>query len=502
MSTAAVAKSRNDPPSPSEPYVQLLPQARIVRRGRHDFGPATFALVDFVLVCASGFIAYTLRFSPGFSGIVRFAERSSSPAVPLLNEHLAFFLLYAALLLLTAHWQNLYRQYPERASRPESARVLQATGVATLVLTAFIYLSGTKTVSRLFVGLTAVFSSLLLVLWRVCRSHSKKKQFAKGKDCQHALIVGAGKVGQHLAAYLEGNPGFGYKVIGFLDGNHHEDPRILGKMEDLVRVARQEFIDDVFITIPSERDIVKKIATEGEALRLGIKVVPECYDGLAWHSPTEYIGDFPVLLLQRVTIPFFPLFLKRIIDVVGSSLGLVLISPFLLVTAIAIKLDSSGSIFYRASRVGKKSRRFVCYKFRTMVADADQRKRELNHLNERVGPLFKIANDPRVTRLGAILRKYSIDELPQLWNVLKGDMSLVGPRPPEMEEILAYKLDHLRRLEITPGVTGLWQVSARHDPSFETAVALDKHYIENWSLLLDFRILLKTVPVIIRGQGR
>jgi lipopolysaccharide/colanic/teichoic acid biosynthesis glycosyltransferase len=137
-----------------------------------------------------------------------------------------------------------------------------------------------------------------------------------------------------------------------------------------------------------------------------------------------------------------------------------------------------------------------------MVLDADKQKKDLAHLNERVGPLFKITGDPRVTRLGAFLRKYSLDELVQLWNVLKGDMSLVGPRPPEVEEILSYQPEQFRRLEVTPGVTGLWQVSARHDPFFETAVALDNYYIENWSLGLDIEILLKTIPVVLKGLGR
>ena len=162
-----------------------------------------------------------------------------------------------------------------------------------------------------------------------------------------------------------------------------------------------------------------------------------------------------------------------------------LLSPFLIVIAIAIKLESQGPVFYASERIGKKGRVFRCYKFRTMVRDAEKRRAEFMHMNERDGVLFKITNDPRITRLGRILRKYSLDELPQFINVLRGDMSVVGPRPPIASEVMEYKLSHLRRLDVTPGITGLWQVQGRQDPSFDSYVSLDVTYIENWSLWLD-----------------
>jgi exopolysaccharide biosynthesis polyprenyl glycosylphosphotransferase len=411
-------------------------------------------------------------------------------------------LLYVAIVVLAAHWQNLYRYLPERSTSTESGQAARAVAVATILLTAFIYLAGTKTVSRFVVGLTAALSAMSLITWRAFRSHWRTRQLERGHGCQHALIIGAGKIGQRLATYLDENPHFGYKVMGFLDSNHHQDPRVLGKMEDLARVSCQEFIDDIFVTIPSERELVKRITLEAGSLSLGVKVIPELYDGVGWLSTVEFVGDFPVSILRSPPLPAFRLFLKRVLDVIGSVVGLILLSPILGLIAIAIKLDSKGPILYHGRRVGKKGRQFVCYKFRTMVLDADKQKKDLAHLNERVGPLFKITEDPRVTRLGAFLRKYSLDELVQLWNVLKGDMSLVGPRPPEVEEILDYQPEQFRRLEVTPGVTGLWQVSARHDPFFETAVALDNYYIENWTLWLDLEILLKTIPVVLKGLGR
>jgi lipopolysaccharide/colanic/teichoic acid biosynthesis glycosyltransferase len=175
--------------------------------------------------------------------------------------------------------------------------------------------------------------------------------------------------------------------------------------------------------------------------------------------------------------------------------------PVMLVIAIMVKLDSPGPIFYRASRIGRKGRTFTCLKFRTMVVDADKKLKDLQHKNERDGILFKMTNDPRITKMGIKLRKYSLDELPQFFNVLAGDMSLVGPRPPLASEVEKYDLAHLKRLDVLPGMTGLWQVEARQDPSFDSYISLDTAYVENWNLLLDVRILARTVGVVLGGTG-
>jgi lipopolysaccharide/colanic/teichoic acid biosynthesis glycosyltransferase len=195
------------------------------------------------------------------------------------------------------------------------------------------------------------------------------------------------------------------------------------------------------------------------------------------------------------------LLIKRVIDVVISAAVLMVIWPLLVLMVLAVRLDSPGPALYCARRVGKKGRTFVCYKFRTMVEDAERLKQQLRTQNEREGPFFKLKNDPRITRVGKWLRKYSLDELPQFWNVLLGDMSLVGPRPHPVDDYEQYALEHLRRLHVTPGVTGIWQVSARQDPSFERNMELDIEYIENWDIWGDFRIMLKTIPAIFRGAG-
>ena len=192
---------------------------------------------------------------------------------------------------------------------------------------------------------------------------------------------------------------------------------------------------------------------------------------------------------------------KRAMDLVLSAVALALLSPWLAIIGMVIRLDSVGPVLYRAPRVGKKGQRFLCYKFRTMVANADSLKEQLRARNERQGPFFKIADDPRVTRVGRVLRRYSLDELPQLWNVLRGEMSLVGPRPHPLDDFERYAPEDSLRLAVTPGVTGLWQVTARRDPSFQRNVQLDLQYIEHWSLAMDLQILCRTVPAVLRGTG-
>ena len=207
----------------------------------------------------------------------------------------------------------------------------------------------------------------------------------------------------------------------------------------------------------------------------------------------DYLGEIPIMSLYREPVPAIGRVVKRALDVVGSLFGLSALSPLLLVIGAIIRWDSDGPVFYRCLRMGKKGKGFVCYKFRTMIENADSLKDSLRHLNERDGAIFKISRDPRITRVGKVLRKYSLDELPQLWNVLRGDMSLVGPRPHPMDDYNKYGLEHLRRLDVTPGITGLWQVTARRNPSFEKSVALDVEYIENWSMWMDLSILFRTV---------
>jgi lipopolysaccharide/colanic/teichoic acid biosynthesis glycosyltransferase len=246
---------------------------------------------------------------------------------------------------------------------------------------------------------------------------------------------------------------------------------------------------------------MEHVLREARRLRLDVKLVPELFGSIPPAHEVERAGDLPMISLHVEHSPSIGLAFKRTVDVIGASLALTFLSPLLLAISGLIKMDSPGRILYRAQRVGRKGRLFRCYKFRSMVSDADQLKGRLRQNNQRSGPCFKIVRDPRITRLGRLLRRYSLDELPQFWNVVKGDMSLVGPRPHPVDDFAAYEIEHLARLDVTPGITGLWQITARKDPSFERGMALDREYIRTWSLGTDMRILLKTVLAVVQGSG-
>lgn len=461
-----------------------------------------YGMIDVACVLVNGSIAFLLRFSPADLHHLSISRHLTAATDQLTARYGGFLLLYVVLILLFCQLQDLYRTPRGRPSSKETFAVIKAVSFATLLLTAFIYLSGVDIVSRSVVATSLLLNIVALAAWRYAKRQLVIHRVERGIGTRNAVIIGAGKVGQALARELEENKLLGYRFKGFLDENHSNDPRMLGNIENLPRVARAQFVDEVFITIPSERELVKRIAIEARQHHLDVKVVPDLYDGLAWNAPLHRVGDFPVMEIHWRAIPTLGLFAKRVFDVAFSSVALVLCVPLLSFLAAWIKLDSPGPVFYRSRRAGRKGRVFSCYKLRSMVPDADDLKESLRNRNERQGPFFKIENDPRITPCGRFLRKYSLDELPQLWNVLKGDMSLVGPRPHPIDDYSKYDLDHLRRLEVRPGVSGLWQVTARRDPSFETSVRLDLEYMDNWGFILDLRILLKTLPVVLGGKGQ
>ena len=232
---------------------------------------------------------------------------------------------------------------------------------------------------------------------------------------------------------------------------------------------------------------------------LDVTLVPNLLDCTATHI--VQVGHWPLITVHEERPPAAPLVIKRAFDLIGATVGLLLTAPLLAVIALLIKRDSHGPSIYAAPRVGRKGAPFRCYKFRTMSVNADAIKQHLRNLNQREGAFFKIESDPRITRCGRWLRKYSIDELPQLWNVLRGEMSLVGPRPHPVDDFARYQLTDFCRLDVRPGMTGLWQTTARRDPSFQTNTRLDREYIQRWSLALDLRILIKTIRVVVAGGG-
>jgi len=342
------------------------------------------------------------------------------------------------------------------------------------------------------------FSALLTWRWQKRRRDGRPQP---GGELRNVLIVGAGGVGRRVAAYVKGHPEAGRTMCGFLDNERPLGNGVVGRVSDLARLARTGFVDEVILAAPHDHGLTQEVLRESRRLRLDLEIVPELFGCTPTGREVERVGDSLVICVHAERLPEVGLVLKRVVDVIGAGLALTVLSPVLAGIAGLIKLDSPGPVLYCAQRAGRKGRRFRCYKFRTMVSDADALKQHLRRNNQRAGPFFKIKDDPRITRLGRFLRRYSLDELPQLWNVLKGDMSLVGPRPHPLDDVAGYEIEHLARLDVTPGITGLWQVTARRDPSFQRGMELDREYIRTWSLGSDLRILLKTFLAVVQGSG-
>jgi exopolysaccharide biosynthesis polyprenyl glycosylphosphotransferase len=275
-------------------------------------------------------------------------------------------------------------------------------------------------------------------------------------------------------------------------------------MSELQSMLATEPVDEVFISLPMDKygHVIEAIVQLCQEQGIVVRVQPD----LSLRTFVKpYIGEFngvPFVTVRSVPRDGWPLFIKRLIDVVGGAALLVGLAPLLALAALLIKIDSPGPILFRQERIGLNKRRFQLLKFRTMLVGADQQQHGMEQLNEANGPVFKIKDDPRITRLGKFLRRYSIDELPQLFNVLNGDMSLVGPRPLPVRDVERINVQwHKRRFSVKPGITCLWQVNGRSDVSFDRWVQMDLEYIDHWCLGLDIKILIKTVPVVLRGSG-
>jgi len=353
------------------------------------------------------------------------------------------------------------------------------------------------------VSLACVMICLNRLAWWWLRSSRNGGRF----DGRHVLVIGTNRASEALRRQILSHCFAVREFKGFVrltrrffaddvDASH-----ILGGVHQLRTICRVNFIDEIILAEDCPVALIMDLVDEAREMGINVFALPGIHDDSGQDRPCERVGDFGLIPLHLEEDAPIARAAKRVCDLALSCLGLVAVSPLLLIIAFAIHLDSEGPIVYISKRIGRKGRPFPCFKFRTMCVGADQMKAQLMEKNERDGILFKMANDPRVTRVGRILRKYSLDELPQIMNVIRGEMSLVGPRPPIASEVESYQVDHYRRLEATPGLTGAWQVTARHDPSFEKYVAIDIDYVKNWSFWLDLEILLKTAAVVCRGTG-
>jgi exopolysaccharide biosynthesis polyprenyl glycosylphosphotransferase len=361
--------------------------------------------------------------------------------------------------------------------------------------------------SRLFVPFIWASVIAVLCLGRLLVSGVMGILYRLGLGETRVLVVGSGRVGKMVMQSLTASPDLGYSVVGFLH-DLTEQPgdfgrfRMLGTIHDISMVIRSMQVDEVIIALPSE---MNKYAMQSvrlcEHLGASFKLIPDMYELNLSRIDMESIEGIPLLGIKQVSLNTPQRIITRLIDISVSLFGLIIGSPLYLLIALAVKLTSPGPIIYKQERVGINGKRFFMFKFRSMYSDADQRLAQLLSQNEAQGPIFKMKSDPRRTPIGRLIRRTSLDEVPQLLNILKGEMSLVGPRPPLPSEVAQYEEWQKVRLAIKPGLTGLWQIRGRSNISFEEGVLMDIYYIENWSLRLYIQTLLRTIPAVLFSRG-
>lgn len=379
-------------------------------------------------------------------------------------------------------------------------------GIAIMIFIFFVYRAS-------FYSRLIFFYAVLLIGTLMSLSRLVERQIAgwlrrRGIGVDGVLIVGAGVVGRAIMRTILARPELGYRAVGFVDDDPKKQEndigpfKALGSTANLPAILRDEAVDQVIVSLPwvSHRKILS-IISDSERHGVPARFVPDLLQMSLNQVDTEVMDGIPLIGMRQPTLSGWKMTLKRFLDIAVSSLVLLALFPVLLLIAVAIRLDSSGPVFFRQTRFGREAKPFTCYKFRSMRADAEEVRQQVSHMDNTKGPIFKIKQDPRTTRVGRVLRRFSLDELPQLINVFQGDMSLVGPRPPLPIEVEDYEDWHHDRLRIPSGMTGLWQVMGRSDLTFDEMVMLDLYYAENWSLWLDCKILLRTIPTVLFGRG-
>ncbi len=458
---------------------------------------------DLVLTTAAFFLAWWLR-----SHVAPQIAPSLFPTeLYPLSRYLGLLPLVLAIWTLLLVTREAYTSRRTVSLASEIWQVVQVVGAGTLVLAAAGWLLRLDFVSRPFLILFASLDLVFLIGEKLALRLGARRVRKRGYNYRTLLIVGINPRAEEVARIVAEHPHWGLQLVGFVapNGSHGDEVAglpVLGGADDLPQILQEEVVDEVIFVL-SRRQLEEFEESFLLCSELGIRArVALYFPHMKSRVVLEELEGIPLLTFTNTPGAPFPMFLKRLQDLTASTLGIVLTAPLVPIIAAAIKLGSPGPIFYSQTRCGLNGRRFKLRKFRTMYEGSDSRLDEVAHLNEVDGPAFKARHDPRITPVGRVLRRMSLDELPQLYNVFKGDMSLVGPRPPLPEEVGRYERWQRRRLSMKPGITGLWQVSGRANlDDFNRWIALDLAYIDQWSPWLDLKILLKTIPAVLSTRG-
>jgi exopolysaccharide biosynthesis polyprenyl glycosylphosphotransferase len=452
-------------------------------------------LADYILAVAVFWLVAAIRFSDGGSW------RSTG-----IDQTLSAF-VFAGLWVAVMWASGMYRLSVRWRVWTEVRDLARVTLVVLAITLSALFLLKLTDVSRLFLVMLFIALPTVTLAGRLLLRAAFEAQRRRGADPRYMLVAGSSQLAQDFADRVESHAGLGLQIIGHLRAPGETDPvvtrPILGTIDEIEDIFHSRVVDEVGVCLPAFASrylepITGLAAGEGKTVRVALDPLEETLPG----AIQEDFDGFIVRSVVNDGHREVGLVIKRLIDIVGAGVGLVLLSPLLIAVAAILRISDGPPTLFRQTRIGVHGRPFTIYKFRTMVIGAEERLDEVMHLNERNGAAFKAANDPRITGFGRWLRKTSIDELPQLWNVLTGTMSLVGPRPPLPEEVAEYDIWHRRRLSMKPGITGLWQVEARHDPDFDRWVEHDLLYIDGWSIWLDLKILAKTLPALLEHGGR
>lgn len=461
----------------------------------------TILLAEYLGFVLTFYVLMAVRVVSDFPDVNRYNPIEWARHITVFNDYALFLGIFLILHAFTLVQNQLFSSKADRSILEEYMfnfrsiifAFLITLGITFLLKTTFLY-------SRVTLVLFVIAILIQTVMWLAAKRLTMKYLYHRGTLRNNVLIVGAGKVGIDVYDKVINSSSKKNHFIGYLD-DYKADEDTVGKIIDLERILQQTRVDTIYITIPSEKHIIESMLHTVYKYDVDIRIIPEMFDRMSTVFAFRNDLEYPCLQIVKTPLRGLNVFLKRLADIGGSLTLLFVLSPLFLVLACLIRMGSQGAVFYKQQRLGKNGLPFQMVKFRSMFNDAEATKKTLINENEMTGPVFKLRNDPRVTPIGRFIRKYSLDELPQLWNVLKGDMSLIGPRPPLPDEVQKYSDYHWRRMDVLPGMTGLWQVSGRSDLDFEQWIDLDIYYIEHWSISLEMKILFKTIPVVIKGAG-